>query len=36
VFDAVVELWREESQNGDELRAVNDSAERVMEEFANW
>lgn len=36
VFDAVVELWREEAQNGDELRAVNDSAERIMEEFANW
>lgn len=36
VFEAVVELWREESQNGDELRAVNDSAERIMEEFANW
>jgi hypothetical protein len=33
---AIVECWEARAENDDEMRAVQDSAKRVQEEFAHW
>lgn len=36
VLEAVKQLWAEEAVNNDEIRAVQDSARRVKEDFESW
>lgn len=36
VLEAAKDCWIESANDGDELRAVKDSYERVVEEFRNW
>ncbi len=35
-LNAIRDLWQEETENPDELRAIRDSYDRIVEEFKSW